>query len=78
MNFVTDSDVNIYLENSEDKPNNPHRIVISPKMITPKITTPIVNISTTSEPQELATNVTKIQLQNSENKLFGKILAFRS
>ena len=33
---------------------------------------------TTQEPQESDINVTKVQLQSLENKLLGKILAFKS
>ena len=78
MNFVTEDEANIYLENFEDESNNPHRTDTSSKIITPEITTRVVNISTTQELQESEINVTKAQLQSLENKLFGKILAFKS
>ena len=68
----------IYSENSEDESNDPHRTATYPKINTPEITTPVVNISTTQDPQEAGINVTKAQLQSLENKLFGKILAFKS
>ena len=74
MNFVTEDEVTIYSENSEDESNDPHRTATSPKINTPEITTPVVNISTTQEPQECGINVTKARLQSLENKLFGKIL----
>ena len=38
----------------------------------------VVNMRTTQEPQESDINVTKVQLQSLENKLLGKILAFKS
>ena len=78
MNFVTEDEVIIYSENSEDESNDPHRTATSPKIITPEITTPVVNISTTQELQESGINATRVQLQSSEDKLFGKILAFKS
>ena len=65
-------------ENSEDESNDSHRTATSPKIITHEITTQVVNISTTPEPQIFAINVTEVQLQSLENKLFGKILAFKS
>ena len=37
-----------------------------------------MNISTAQDPQESDINYTKGQLQSFENKLFGKILAFKS
>ena len=78
MNFVTEDEVNIYSENSEDESNNPHRTTTSAQIITPEITTPVANIRITQELQESDINVTKAQLQSLENKLFGKILAFKS
>ena len=78
MNFTTEDEVIIYWENSEDEYNNPHRTTTSPKINTLEITTPVVNISTAQDPQESDINYTKAQLQNFENKLFGKILAFKS
>ena len=78
MNFVTEDEVIIYSENSEDESNDPHRTATSPKIIRPEITTQVVNMSTTQEPQESDINVTKVQLQSLENKSFGKILAFKS
>ena len=38
----------------------------------------VVNMRTTQEPQESDINVTKVQLQSLENKLLGKILAFKT
>ena len=78
MNFITEDEVIIYWENSEDEFNNPHRTATSPKIIRPEITTQVANMSTTQEPQESDINVTKVQLQSLENKSFGKILAFKS
>ena len=78
MNFVTKDEVNICSENYEDESNDPHRTATSPEIITPENTTPVVNISTTQEPQESDINVTKAQFESLENKLFGKILAFKS
>ena len=78
MNFITEDEVIIYWENSEDESNDPHRTATSPKIIRPEITTQVVNMSTTQEPQESDINVTKVQLQSLENKSFGKILAFKS
>ena len=75
MNFVTEDEVIIYSENSEDESNDPHRTATSPKIIRPEITTQVVNTNTSQEPQESDINVTKVQLQNLENTLFGKILA---
>ena len=77
MNFVTDGEVIIYSENSEDESNDPHRTTTSPKIIRPEITTQVANMGTNQEPQESDINVTKVQLQNLENKLFGKILVFK-
>ena len=54
-------------------------ITIQPlKIIGTEITIQAVNMSTTQEPKESDINVTKVQLQNLENKLVGKILAFKS
>ena len=78
MNFVTEDEVIIYSENSEDESNDPHRTAAPTKIIGPEITTQVVNKSTTQEPKESDINVTKDQLQNVENKLVGKILAFKS
>ena len=72
MNFVRDGEVIIYSENSEDESNDPHRTATSPKIIRPEITTQVVNMSTNQEPQESDINVTKVQLQNLESKLFSK------
>ena len=47
MNFVTEDEVNMYSENSEDESNDSHRTTTSNKIITPEITSPFVNISTT-------------------------------
>ena len=68
----------IYSENSEDESNDPHITATSPKIIRSEITTEVVNMNTTQEPQESDINGTKMQLQSLENKLFGKILAFKS
>ena len=76
MNFATEDEVIIYSENSEDESNDPDTTATSLKINTPEITTPVVNISTTEDPQDSGINVTKAQLQSLENKLFGKILAF--
>ena len=78
MNFVTENEVIIYSENSEDESNDPHRTATPTKIIGPEITTQVVNMSTTQDPKESDINVTKVQLQNLENKLVGKILAFKS
>ena len=78
MNFVTEDEVIIYSEDSEDESNDPHRTATSLEIIGPEITTQVVNMSTTQEPKESDINVTKVQLQNLENKLVGKILAFKS
>ena len=68
----------IYSENSKDESNDPHGTATSPKIIRPEITTQVVNMSTTPEPQESDINVTKVQLHSLENKLFGKILTIKS
>ena len=47
MNFVTEDEVTIYSENSEDESNGPHRTATSPKIIGPEITTQAENMSTT-------------------------------
>ena len=78
MYFVTDDKVIIYSEDSEDEANDPHKTATSPKIARPEITIQVVNRSTAQEPQESDFNVTKVQLQSLENKLFGKILAFKS
>ena len=78
MNFVTENKVIIYSENSEGESNDSHRTTTSPKIIRLEITTQVINMSTTQEPQESDINVTKVQLRNLENKLFGKTLAFTS
>ena len=54
MKFVTEDELNIYWENSEDESKNPRRAATSPKTTIPKTTTPVVNISTTQEPQKSA------------------------
>ena len=77
INFVTEDEV-IYSENSKDESNDPHRTATSPKIIRPEITTQVVSTSTTQEAQESDVNVTKVQLQSFDNKLFGKVLAFKS
>ena len=68
----------IYSENSEDESNDAHRTATSPKIIGTEITMQVVNMSTTQERKESDINFTKVELQNLENKLFGKILAFKS
>ena len=78
MNFVTEDEVIIYSEDSEDESNDPCRTATSPEIIGPEITTQVVNMSTTQEPKESDINVTKVQLQNLENKLVCKILQFKS
>ena len=78
MNCATENEAIIYSENSEDESNDPHRTATSLKINTPEITTPVMNISTTQDPQESDINVTKAQPQSLENKLFGKVLAFQS
>ena len=78
MNFVTEDEVIAYSENSEDESNDPHRTFTSPKIIGPEIATQVANISTTQEAKESDINVTKVQLQNLENKSVGKILTFKS
>ena len=78
MNFVTEDEVTVCSENSEDEPNGPHRTVTSTKIIGPEITIQVVNNSTTQDPKESDFNVIKWQLQNLENKLVGKILALKS
>ena len=78
MNFVTEDEVTICSENSEDEPNDPHRSITPTKIIGPEITTQVVNKSTTQDPKESDINVIKGQLQNLENKLVGKILALKS
>ena len=75
MNFAAEDEVIIYSENSGDESNDPHRNATSAKINTSEITTPVVNMSTTQDPQESGINVTKPQLKSLENKLFGKILA---
>ena len=78
MNFVTEDEVIICSENSEDEPNDSQRTVTPTKIIGPEITTQVVNKSTTEYPKESDINVIKGQLQNLENKLVGKILALKS
>ena len=78
MNFVTEDEVTICSENSEDEPNDPHRTVTPTKISGPEITTQVVNKSTTEDPKESDINVINGQLQNLENKLVGKILALKS
>ena len=73
MIFVTEDEVIIDSKNSEDESNDLHRIATSPKINTPETTTPLVNISTTQDPQESGINFTKAQLQSLEKKSFGKI-----
>ena len=77
MNFVTEDEVIIYSDNSEDESNDQHTTATFPKINTPEITTPVVNITINQDPQESGINVTNAQLQSLENKLFGKILAFK-
>ena len=57
MNFVTEDEVIVYSENSEDK------------IIGPEITTQIVNKGATKDPKKSDINVIKGQLQNLKNKL---------
>ena len=78
MNFVTEDEVIIYSENSEDESNDPHRTATSPKITGHEITTQVVNISTTQEPKKSDINVTKVHFQSLENKLVVKMLAFKS
>ena len=78
MNFVTEDEVIISSENSEDESNDPHRTATSPKIIRLEISTQVVNMSTPQEPQESDINVNKVLLQNLEIKLFDKTLAFKS
>ena len=78
MNFVTKDEVIIYSENSEDESNDPHKTATPHKIIGPEITTQVANMITTQEPKEYDINVTKVQLQNLENKLVSKILVFKS
>ena len=78
MNFVTEDEVIIYSENSEDESNDSHWTARPTKIIRSEITTQVVNMSNTQEPKEPDINVTKGQLQNLENKLVGKILVFKS
>ena len=78
INFVTEDEVIIYSENSKDESNDPHGTATSPKIIRPEITTQVVNMSTTPEAQESDINVTKVQLLSFDDKLFGKVLAFKS
>ena len=78
INFVTEDEVIIYSENSKDESNDPHGTATSPKIIRPEITTQVVNMSTTPEAQESDINVTKVQLLSFNDKLFGKVLAFKS
>ena len=78
INFVTEDEVIIYSENSEDEPNDPYRTATPAKIIGLEITTQVVKKSTTQEPKESDINVTKGELQNLENKLVRKILAFKS
>ena len=61
-NFVTEDEVTICSENSEDEPNDPHRTVTPTKIIGPEITTQVVNKSTTQDPKESDINVIKGQL----------------
>ena len=78
INFVTEDEVIIYSENFKDESNDPHGTATSPKIIRPEITTQVVNMSTTPEAQESDINVTKVQLLSFDDKLFGKVLAFKS
>ena len=55
-----------------------HKTATSSKISTPETTTSVVNISTIQDPQKSGINVTKAKLESLENKLFGKILAFKS
>ena len=68
MNFVTDDEMTIHSENSEDESNDPEKTATSPKIIEPEITIQVVNMSNTQESQESDINVTKVQLQGLENK----------
>ena len=78
MNFVTEDEVTICSENSEDEPNDPRRTVTPTKIIGPEITTQVVNKSTTQDRKESDINVIKGQFQNLEKKLVGKILTLKS
>ena len=79
MNFVTEDEVIIFSENSEDESNDPHRAATSPKIIRLEITVQVVNMSTTKEQQETDINVMNMQFQSLGNKLlFGEILALKS
>ena len=78
MNFVTKDKVIIFSENSEYESNDPDRAATSLKVIRLEITIQVVNMGTTKEPQESDINVTKMQFQSLENKLFGEILALKS
>ena len=77
MNFVTQDEVATCSQNSEDEPNDPHRTVTPTKIIGTEITAQVVNKSPTEDPKESDINFIKVQLQNLENKLVGKILALK-
>ena len=57
LNFVTEDEVIIYSENSEDECNDP-----SPKIIRSEITTQVLNMSSTQEPQESDIKGTLMQI----------------
>ena len=78
INFVTEDEVIVYSETSEDESNDSHRTATSPKISRPEITTQVDKYEHYSRITEPDFNVTKVQLQSLENKLFGKILAPKS
>ena len=75
INFVTEDEVIIYSETSEDESNDSHRTATSPKISRPEITTQVDKYEHYSRTTEPDFNVTMVQLQSLENKLFSKILA---
>ena len=48
---MTEDELNIHSDDSEDESNGLHRTAASPKIILPEITNPVVNLSTTQESQ---------------------------
>ena len=60
MKFVTEDEVTICSENSEDECNDPHRTATFPKIIGLEINTQPVHTSTSQERNESDINVTKV------------------
>ena len=77
MNFVTEDEVIIYSENSEDESKHPHRTDTSPTIIRPEITTQVVNMSTIKAHKSHG-NVQKLSTGKWEDLILLRVKYFES